>query len=510
MGDIVGSKTRPIGPPTAGYSEAANAGYSAYKTLRASRPTVIYVGSNAGMLHAIDGALTGSTAGQELWAYVPSALYQGPTGTPATTGLVARGDPDFTHKFFVDGTPLVVDIDFNKTPGISGAPDWRTVLIGSLGKGGKSYYAIDVSDPSVMTTETNIATKVLWEFSHADLGYTYGEPAVVKTKKYGWVMIFGSGYGNTDGRPYFFIVNPRTGALLEKIEAKEAGGASVGTTSSPAGMAQVQSFVLDRTDYTADSMYAGDLLGNLWRLDLTPLTGSYATPTKIAELTDNLGNRVPVTSRPLVVIQPITGKRFVTVGSGRFLDSSDVSSTQSQVFYGVIDGTSSVFSTTATLPSGFSFPIQRNKLKQLSDLTIKNLLNPVTQIGWWYDLGTGAGGLGWRVISDPTAFYGIVAFTAMLPNGDVCNASGKSRVFAIDVGDGQSAIISGTNVLAYNDGINGVVTDLRWLSVNKPTGGSTLRLMAGSDKGEIKPIEIRQLTGSGLRRLNWRELPLAD
>ena len=34
--------------------------------------------------------------------------------------------------------------------------------------------------------------------------------------------------------------------------------------------------------------------------------------------------------------------------------------------------------------------------------------------------------------------------------------------------------------------------------------------MAGSDKGEIKPIEIRQLTGSGLRRLNWRELPLAD
>ena len=509
VGDIVGSKTRPIGPPNAGFSEAANPGYAAFKLLRANRPTMVYVGSNAGMLHAINGALTGTGAGQEAWAYVPQALFQGPTGTPNSNGLRARGDPDFNHRFFVDGTPLVTDIDFGKTVGGTGT-DWRTVLIGSLGKGGKSYFAIDVTDPTTMTTEATVATKVLWEFSHADLGYTYGEPASVKTKKYGWVLIFGSGYNNADGKPYFFIVNPRTGLLLEKIEAKEANGSAVGSTSDQAGLAQVQAFVLDRTDYTADSVYAGDLLGNLWRLDLTPLTGAYATPTKIAELTDTLGARVPVTSRPLVVIQPITGKRFITVGSGRFLDTTDVSSTQPQTFYGIIDGTSSVFSTPSTLPAGFTFPIPQNKLKKLTDLTIKNLINPVTQIGWWYDLGTGAGSLGWRVISDPTAFYGIVAFSAMLPNGDVCNASGKSRIFAIDVGLGQSAIVSGNDTLAYNDAINGVVTDLRWLSVNKPTGGSTLRLMAGSDKGEIKPIDIRQLTGTGMRRLNWRELPLAD
>jgi type IV pilus assembly protein PilY1 len=470
---------------------------------------VVYVGSNAGMLHAINGATSGVGAGQELWAYVPTAVYQGPTATPAVNGLAARGDPDFTHKFFVDGTPLVADIDFGRTPGGSGT-DWRTILIGSLGKGGKSYFAIDVTDPASMTTEATVAAKVLWEFSHADLGYTYGEPAVVKTKKYGWVLIFGSGYNNTDGRPYFFIVNPRTGALLERIEAKEASGATVGGPANQAGLAQVQAFVLDRTDYTADSAYAGDLLGNLWRLDLRPLSGSYATPTKIAELTDAAGARVPVTSRPLVVIQPVTGKRFITVGSGRFLDSTDVGSTQSQTFYGVIDGTSAVFSTASTLPTGFSFPIQQSNLKKLTDLTIKNLLNPATQIGWWYDLGVGAGSLGWRVISDPTAFYGVVAFTAMLPNGDVCNASGRSRVFAIDVGTGQSAIISGTNTLAYNDNINGVVTDLRWLSVNRPNGTGTLRLMAGSDRGEIRPIEIRQLTGAGMRRLNWRELPLAD
>ena len=80
------------------------------------------------------------------------------------------------HYNFVDAPPVVADVDFGKTQGGSGT-DWRTMLVGGLGKGGKSLYAIDVTDPSAMTSETAVAGKVLWEFSHADLGYTYGEPA---------------------------------------------------------------------------------------------------------------------------------------------------------------------------------------------------------------------------------------------------------------------------------------------------------------------------------------------
>ena len=514
VGDIVGSKTRPIGRPSASYSEAANPGYAAFKATPAiaSRTTMVYVGSNAGMLHAINGSLTDVDAGKELWAYVPTAVFQGPTGTPNVNGLRSRGNPTFSHRYFVDGTPMVADIDFGKTVGGSGT-DWRTLLVGSLGKGGKSYFGIDITNPATMTGEAAVAAKVLWEFSHPDLGYTYGEPTAVKTKKHGWVLVFGSGYNNADGRPYFFIINPRTGVLLEKIEAREADGSAVGSGGSQAGLAHVQTFVLDRTDFTADSAYAGDLFGNLWRLDLTPGPGvAYARPIKLAELTDSLGARVPVTSRPLVVIQPVTGKRYVTVGSGRFLHASDVSSTQPQTFYGVIDGTAFLFNTAATLPAGFSYPIQQGNLKKLVDLTVKNLINPATQIGWWHDLGTGAGSLGWRVISEPTAFFGIVAFSAMLPNGNECNASGRSRIYAIDVGDGQSQLINATGTtLAYNDDIAGVINDLRWMSENNPgTGQSKLQLIAGSDKGDIKPIKIRPLASKGLRRLNWRELPLAD
>ena len=55
LGDIVGSKARPVGPPSSPYSSAANAGYATFKSTYASRPTMVYVGTNAGMLHAVDG-----------------------------------------------------------------------------------------------------------------------------------------------------------------------------------------------------------------------------------------------------------------------------------------------------------------------------------------------------------------------------------------------------------------------------------------------------------------------
>ncbi|REM10125.1 hypothetical protein DSI34_13910, partial [Mycobacterium tuberculosis] len=81
---------------------------------------------------------------------------------------------------------------------------------------GKGFYAIDVTDPASMTSEDNIKTKVLWEFSSATtgvgstLGYSFGTPVVLKTKKYGWVVVFTSGYNNGDGFGYVYFVNPKT------------------------------------------------------------------------------------------------------------------------------------------------------------------------------------------------------------------------------------------------------------------------------------------------------------
>jgi type IV pilus assembly protein PilY1 len=520
VGDIVGSRVEPVGPPSAPFSNAANPGYSSFRSTWASRPTMVYVGSNAGMLHAINGSITDTSGGRERWAYVPDMVFNGPSGAggASTHGLAARGDPDFTHRAMVDGSAASFDIDLGRTMTDAGtlgsSTNWRTVLVGSMGKGGRGYFAIDITDPATMTSEAAVAGRVMWEISSAhpdfaELGFTFGEPAAVKLRKYGWVLIFASGHNNSDGKGWFFIVNPRNGKLLEKIST------GVGSPSGQAGMAHVQALMLDRTDGTADAVYAGDLLGNLWRWDVRATTGAFPAPTKLAELTNAAGDPQPVTSRPYIIVHPATNRRYVTVGTGRLLAASDISNSSAQSFYAIQDGSSGSFASTG--PAGASFPIVRTQLAHHTDLT-RSVTVESTQGGWWVNLGTTAGN-GWRVITEPSGFYGVVTFAAMLPDtSNPCEPSGRSRLYSVDVASGRSRLIvpgsgaggssgsgAGGTVIAYSESIGGVVIEHQTRSVDaKP------RLIACNDLGECKNVE-RDLGGmSGLRRLNWRELPLAD
>ncbi len=515
IGDIVGSKARPVGPPSFPYADASNPGYSAFKQAWASRPLVVYVGANDAMLHAINGSLGLPAGGAEMFAFVPGAVFQGPNGTPAVDGLAALGNPSFSHRYFVNATPNVHDVDFGRTADTSGAaqtqsPNWRSVLIGGLGKGGKTYYAIDVTDPAGMAAgnETALAGKVLWEFADADLGYTYGDPVVTKTRKYGWVVVFVSGYNNADGQGYFFVVNPRTGALLEKVST------GIGSAANSAGLAHANAFVIDSSDGMADAVYAGDLLGNLWRLDVTAAAGTaYPAPKRIALLTDSAGGAQPVTSRPAIEVHPSTKKRFVMVGTGRLLSTSDIASTQRQTFYAIADGNNARFNrdtpAPGDLPTGITFPIGRDRLAaNVAPVSGGVTFNPNTQMGWYEELGTGAGGIGWRVTSDSTTFAGSVAFAATLPDGSVCNPSGSSNVYARDFASALSTVRqatgSGLAPVSYVT-LAGTVTDLRYLSV---AGKATL--ISGTDLGSVTKIEINPVPSLGLRRLNWRELPIVE
>jgi type IV pilus assembly protein PilY1 len=497
LGDIVGSRTRPVGPPSLPLSNSANPGYAAFKTTWTARPTVVYVGANDGMLHALNGSVATADAqgGRELFAYIPSALFLGPDNQPNISGLAGLGSPDFTHHYYVNSTPTAYDIDLNRTDGTAAdaLPNWRSVLIGGLGKGGRSYYALDVTDPATMTTEGAVAGRVLWEFTHPHMGFTFGEPAVVKTRKYGWVVILPSGYNNATDRGYFFIVNPRTGALLEKIPA------STDMTIPTAGLAHVNTFVNDRSDGTADSAYAGDLHGNVWRLDLRGTTGLYPAPTRVAVVTDTSNAVQPITSRPRIEIQRATGRRFILFGTGRLLDSVDISSTQQQSFYAVADGLSSQFNTS------FAFPIRRANLTLNADPLVGLLDAPVTSMGWYIDLGRGSGNIAWRVISEPTTFSGIVAFAAILPNGNACNPAGVSRVYALNYGTGITALrnLEGVSIVAAD--MSGIVTDLQFFSVQ-----GTPRLIAGTDLGEKRSLPGSFTQPTGMRRLNWRELRVVD
>jgi type IV pilus assembly protein PilY1 len=163
---------------------------------------MVYVGANDGMLHAFY-----ASTGEEAWAYVPGTVL---------SRLFRLADKNYgaqnMHQFTVDGTPVVGDICVSDcaTPASGSLPTvWKTILVGGLNNGGRGYYALDITDPA--------APKGLWEFTHNDLGYSYGNPVITKLKDGTWVVIVTSGYNNIspgDGGGHLFIIRASDGTLL--------------------------------------------------------------------------------------------------------------------------------------------------------------------------------------------------------------------------------------------------------------------------------------------------------
>jgi len=269
---------------------------------------VIYVGGNDGMLHAFS-----AYDGSELFAYVPNLVFE---------NLSQLADTEYTHKYYVDLTPTV-----NYVSSLD-----KTILVGGLGKGGKGYYALDVSNASSITSETALAGKVLWEYgSDDDLGYTFSKPVIVESNdsSLGPVVIFGNGYSSVNEHAMLYILNPENGAVIRKIDT---GVGSCNGLSSPVA---IDVDYDDRVDY----VYAGDLKGNMWKFDLTDenyLNWDVAykdgtTPKPVFQANQ------PITTKPDVMRHCEKDGYIVVFGTGIYLSETDVSDTSTQTIYGIWD-----------------------------------------------------------------------------------------------------------------------------------------------------------------------------
>lgn len=372
LGDFINSSPLYVRFPTSSNVPAADyTSFKAYATAIASRTPVVYVGSNDGMLHAFnasDASDDGSSAaaattssGKEVLAYVPSSVY------PRLNQLAW---PDYSHKYFVDGTPISADAQLSScTVATDATKCWRTILTGGLNGGGQGIYALNVTDPSTFASGTP-KSLVLWEFTDrddADLGNTYVQPIVRKMNNGKWAVIFGNGYNNTDsdgsvsstGHAYLYILyvdgpgydsngrgNPWTlGTHYRKIEliAPNAGS----TPLTPAnGLSSV--FAVDNNDDNlVDYLYAGDRYGNVWKVDVSDSSpanwasafGSVSTPLPLftAQTADTTPLKQQITTSPIAAIHP-NGGFLVMFGTGSFVDESDNQGTFStNSFYGIWD-----------------------------------------------------------------------------------------------------------------------------------------------------------------------------
>ena len=524
LADVVDSEAVYVGKPTGEYLDQFNPGYSTFKTAKVDRLPTIYVGANGGMLHAFN-ALVDSTdtrfpgAGQEIMAFIPSLVYAGPNNTPSVDGLRSLTlTTSFLHHYFVNSTPSVRDIDFNKTDSnMTATPDWHTILVGGLGKGGKGFYALDVTDPANLTTEASAASNVLWEYTDEDMGYSYGLPLITKTRKWGWVVMVSSGYNNitssvaaNQGKGFLYILNARTGALLQKI------GTGAGSAATPSGFSPLSAYTPSFADYTTDEVYGGDLSGNVWRFDLRSATAAVPSPLLFATLTDG-SIAQPITTIPLIEYAVADGKRYVFIGTGRFLDTTDVAIAQQQSFYAIRDGSVDLrFETTASstgqaLPTGVSFPITRANLANNSNLVTGLTAAQITSnpMGWYFELpgvvpATGTAVSRERISLNPKASQGFVTWVGSVPDTNACNPNGVSNQYATTYGGGKTLLYT-TNTLGVRTYLSSIQTTALVKSQLVNVGDSVRVL--GTDSTGTPFLIGNPLNAFGAGRLlNWREV----
>lgn len=396
LGDIVNSTPVAIAVPPDNYgtiySDQSYQAFYEFNKTRADRETVIYVGSNDGMLHAFTswqydavtrqfnkpfGAGATEEIGAELWAYVPRALL------PHLKWLAS---PDYSHVFYVDLKPKVIDAKiFYNTLGDSTSgiiadgyhPNgWGTILVGGLRTGGKSisvtddfdynagtadttktftssYFAIDISNPR--------SPKLLWEKTYGGLNLNISEPTLLKIDDK-WFLTFGSGPETYDGtsttKGHVFVVDLTTGTPYKNgandwlFETAEAKAFMSGSASLDKGL-----------NYSTDAVYFGETYENAggWDGAMYKVTIPWKCTTAPCTLYDNYGDitKGDYIDNPLDATQPWTFDKifsspspitappslsldfadnvWIYFGTGRYFSQADKSTTDTQYLFGIKD-----------------------------------------------------------------------------------------------------------------------------------------------------------------------------
>jgi type IV pilus assembly protein PilY1 len=487
LGDVIDSEAKYVGPPQGKLSEAFNEGYDAFKAARANRRGMIYVGANDGMLHAFDDA-----TGNEAWAFVPPDLYRkAPPAGNDKNGLLGLtyqpgGLPLYSHRFYVDATPRVVDVDF-------GSSDWRTLLVTGLGKGGNSYYALDVTDPASITDEASAASKVLWRFTDPDMGYTFGRPTIAKTRAHGWVVVVSAGYNNASGEGKLFILRASDGALLKTMST------GAGSPANPSGLAHFSGYTQDYRNQVLEQIYAGDLLGNVWRFDVSDANDANWLVEKFAVLTDSGGTPQPITTPPRVDVDVANGiDRWVFVGTGRLLHEDDLSDLQPQRMYAMRDGTYKT-------PSLITAALTANDMDPIAGVAGLGA-GVIATRGWYDDLPPGQ-----RIVKAPVAAVGLVAYIGTGLPTDPCEVGQPATVYVRQIGNGESRLQDGGGNTIESVYVPDGAAGLEVVAMYDPACVANcvpdIRLaVVTSVNSQLLTIRARLPAILGNHRISWRQL----
>jgi len=467
LGDIVNS-TPVVSAPADDFGYGAlGASYGeSYRTYLAAKKTgrryMVYVGANDGMLHAFDGGWTNAmaeagqatdgTGGVEQFAYIPETAL-GHMGT-----LLFPYDPDnqndqkFRHRYHVDGPITVSDAYYGG--------GWKTALVGTAGAGGRSVFALDVSDPGSFSSgsrlwEINDLNTALSEAVRNNIGHVLGAPVIVPVKDatgtVSWKAIFGNGFESASGKAVLFMVDIGTGTPnITMIEAQEVAPGLSSTSRN--GLGNI--VVVDRwrgdalatagRDGFADTVYAADQQGALWKFDIRAATpASVSIPLfKTQEFTEQGGRyRQPILGGMTAASGP-GGGVMIYFGTGSFSFLHDPADSSTQSLYAVNDTERGPTTETVALNRLVRYTVAT---LSGSDRTVQRQADPpLAPKGWYVDLAARE-----RFVGNPAIASGVLFMPTYTPDATSgasanagCSTGGFNALFGLNARTGAAALSS--------------------------------------------------------------------
>jgi type IV pilus assembly protein PilY1 len=272
----------------------------------------------------------------------------------------------YAHHYWVDGSPFAGDVQIDSS-------HWATVLVGTLGAGGPGYFVLNVSSPSAFSasnvmldaTDTS-ATSALTGQTITNgpkagqpvlnyIGNQFNQPVMAlfssnqsaqimrintSSANPDWAVIMGNGYNSVSGVPVLLIQSlTEPGMPLYTVSATCTGTADCVAAGN--GLGAPRAVDVDGNG-TADIVYAGDLMGNLWKFDisdLNPANWKVAYGGKpMFTAVGPTGAPQPITSAPVAVPNPYGhGGFLVAFGTGKNLTDADTADQNLNSVYGLYD-----------------------------------------------------------------------------------------------------------------------------------------------------------------------------
>jgi len=513
LGDIVNSTLATALPKDQTSTEfGPSTDYSTFLTNKLAKMVgSLVVNANDGFMHVID-----ADSGAQRFAYMPSTVL------PSLYTLATADYAVSKHRFTVDGPISVFDTQATSTS------SWRTVAFGGTGAGGKAYFAVKLFE-GVDSTPS-----VLWEIKAPDtpntnnpfnnLGYAYSKPEVARMADGTGIVVLGNGYGSSTQKASLFVLNANTGALIREIPVPPMAN------DADNGLSSVKLKV--NSQNVVQAAYAGDLKGRLWKFDMSgaaatgwgvafggkplfsaPLT---ATTTTVAGTTTTTYKVQPITAQPLLIDHPVNGK-MVYVGTGKFSEIADKTTSDPQAFYAIWDkdgGTGDI--TPATLQAqAISNTVKSNNNTYFT--TTNNDVDWAVKNGWYLPLSTTDPYVGERIIYPAqTSRDRIIFTTAAVSSPDPCESVGIGRLFELDAAKGGmlsyqvldtngDSDVTSTDTIVSAMSFNTGIPNLASIVAGVSSTNDNKYVLDSSGAGVLKIVE-KGGTANIYQRIMWRQI----